>query len=209
MSLRSQYRVVHVNVLRLCAWLVWWRVNYPILFLIPSVPLELSAVSSTTRLPDVTPYNNFNLTCTATAPEGVVAHKNFIWRKADPADDTCNDFTKVDGNMDSNLEQPVSTSVLNVTVSETDIGVLRFCCQASIAGVSGTSNNVLSIDVVGKFVLVLVLASLPAWLDCRESESVHAHFWYKVSCSKKTAAEEIMHKVMFCDSKVSAVYITM
>ena len=86
----------------------------------------------------------------------MVAHKTFTWRRADPADDSCNDFNKVGGNIDSNLEQPVSTSVLNATVSETDIGVLRFCCQASIAGASGTSNKVLSIDVVGKFVLVLV-----------------------------------------------------
>ena len=82
---------------------------------------------------------------------------------ADPADGTCDDFSVVGGNMDSNLEQPVSTSVLKVTVSETDIGVLRFCCQASIAGASGTSNSVLSIDVVGEFVLsclVLFLTSL-------------------------------------------------
>ena len=109
-------------------------------------------MSSTTRLPDVTPYNTFTLTCTATAPEGVVAPKTFTWRRANPANGTCDDFSVVGGNVDSNLEQPVSTSALKVTVTETDIGVLRFCCQASIAGASGTSNSVLSIDVVGEFV---------------------------------------------------------
>ena len=83
----------------------------------------------------------------------MVAPKALTWRRADPADGTCDDFSVVGDSVDSNLEQPVSTSVLNVTVSETDIGVLRFCCQASIAGVSGTSNSLLSIDVVGEFVL--------------------------------------------------------
>ena len=121
----------------------------------PSVPLKLSAVSSTTRLPDVTPYNTFNLTCTATAPEGVVAPKAFKWRRADPADGTCGGFSVVGDSVDSNLEQQVSTSTLNVAVSDVDIGTLRYCCQASIAGASGTSNSVLSIDVVGEFVLVL------------------------------------------------------
>ena len=93
----------------------------------------------------------------------MVAPKIFTWRRADRADDTCDDFSVVGSNVDSNLEQPVSTSTLNATVSETDIGVLRFCCQASIAGASGTSNSVLSIDVVGEFVLFcldLFLASL-------------------------------------------------
>ena len=105
----------------------------------------------------------------------MVAQKTFTWRRAHPADDTCDDFSVVDDSVDSNLEHPVSTSVLKVTVSETDIGVLRFCCQASVAGASGTSNIVLSIDVVGEFVLfclVLFLASLLGRLICRESESV-------------------------------------
>ena len=124
----------------------------------------------------------------------------FTWRRADPADGTCDDFRVVGGNMDSNLEQPVSTSVLNVTVSETDIGVLRFCCQASIAGASGTSNSVLSIDVVGEFVFILfgsisdlsirmirsqrkcicVLLNLLLAMTC-SGQKKHAHFLYKVS----------------------------
>ena len=131
--------------------------GYPILFLIPlAPPLELSAVSSTTRLPDVAPYDTFNLTCTATAPEGVVTPKTFIWRRADPADVTCNDFSAVGGNVDSNLEQPVSTSVLTVTVSNADIGTLRYCCQVSITdgGDDVSDNSVTSITVVGESVCV-------------------------------------------------------
>ena len=83
----------------------------------------------------------------------MIAPKVFTWRRADPADDTCNDFSVVGDSVGGNLEQPVSTSALKVSVNETDIGVLRFCCQASIPGVSGTSNSVLSIDVVGEIVL--------------------------------------------------------
>ena len=121
-----------------------------------ALTLELSAVSSTTRLPDVAPYNTFTLTCTATAPEGVVAPKAFTWRRADPADDTCDDFTVVGGNVDSNVEQPVSTSALNVTVSNADIGTLHYCCQVSITdmGMAVSDNSVTSITVVGEYVCV-------------------------------------------------------
>ena len=110
----------------------------------------LSVVSSTTRLPDVPPHNTFNLTCTATVPEGVVSPKTFTWMRADPADGSCDNFAVVGGNVDSNLEQPVSTSIL--TVTETDTGTSCFFCQASITKpvVSGAPSNVLSIDVVGE-----------------------------------------------------------
>ena len=115
----------------------------------------MSAVSSTTRLPDVTPYNTFTLTCTATAPEGVVATKTFTWRRADPIDGSnCSDFAVVSGDIDSNLEQPVSTSVLTVTVNETDIGILHFCCQASIARLDVSGKSATLINVVGEFACV-------------------------------------------------------
>ena len=124
-------------------------------FNIPTVPtLALSAVSSTTRLPNVAPYNTFSLTCTATAPEGVVAPKTFTWRRTESAGGTCGGFTVVSSNVNNrNLEQPVSTSIL--TVTETDNGTLHFCCQASVAGASGTPNSVISIDVVGESACVL------------------------------------------------------
>ena len=54
--------------------------------------------------------------------------------------------------MDSNLGQAVSTSVLTVTVSDADIGTLRYCCQVSITdlGMDVSGNDVTSITVVGK-----------------------------------------------------------
>ena len=54
--------------------------------------------------------------------------------------------------MDSNVEQPVSTSALNVTVSDADIGTLRYCCQVSITdqGTDVSGNSVTSITVVGE-----------------------------------------------------------
>ena len=54
--------------------------------------------------------------------------------------------------MDSNLELPVSTSVLNVTVSNADVGILRYCCQVSITdlGVAVSGDSVTSIAVVGE-----------------------------------------------------------
>ena len=62
---------------------------------------------------------------------------------------SCGGFAVVSDNIvNSNLEQPVSTSVL--TVTETAIGTLRFCCQASVEGANGSPNDVLSIDVVGE-----------------------------------------------------------
>ena len=149
--------------------------DYLIYFQSPSVS-TLSAISSTTRLPDVTPYNTFNLTCTATAPEGVVAPKTFTWRRADPADVTCIDFSVVGGNVDSNLEQPVSTSALNVTVGNADIGTLRYCCQVSITdmGVAVSDNSVTSVTVVGESACVCYyLYSWPFYqevyieIDCR------------------------------------------
>ena len=54
--------------------------------------------------------------------------------------------------MDSNLEQSVSTSALNVTVSNTDIGRLRYCCKVSITdlGKSVSNHSVTSITVLGE-----------------------------------------------------------
>ena len=78
----------------------------------------------------------------------MVAQKDFTWRRAESTGGTCGDFAVVSGNVDSNLEQPVSTSIL--TVTETDAATLRFCCQASVAGADGSPNDELSIEVVGE-----------------------------------------------------------
>ena len=79
--------------------------------------------------------------------------------------------------MDSNLEQPVSTSALSATVSNADIGTLRYSCQVSITDVGDmdvSDNSVTSITVVGEsacvhyFLLGLLLACLPGrvMLNC-------------------------------------------
>ena len=83
----------------------------------------------------------------------MVSPKVIIWRRADPADVTCGDFSVVGGNVDSNLEQPVSTSALNVTFSNADNGTLRYCCQVRITDLGGMDvmdNTVTSITVVGE-----------------------------------------------------------
>ena len=72
--------------------------------------------------------------------------------------------------MDSNLEQPVSTSIL--TVTETAIGMLHFCCQSSVAGASGSPNNVLSIDVVGESVYVYLTQNLNQYRQATQYHGV-------------------------------------
>ena len=63
--------------------------------------------------------------------------------------------------MDSNLEQPVSTSVLTVTVSDADIGTVRYCCQVSITdqGMDVSDNSVTSTTVVGESACVYLSIS--------------------------------------------------
>ena len=116
----------------------------------------LSVDSNATRLPNVDPFNTFVLTCTATAPVGVVQQKSFTWRRTSGSSGSCSSLTEVSNTpitqiMSSNLEQPVSTSVL--TVTESNAAIWRYCCQAILTdlGVSGTPNNVLSIEVVGEW----------------------------------------------------------
>ena len=44
-------------------------------------PITVSLEPNTTRLLTEPPYNTFTITCTATAPEGVVAGKTIEWRR--------------------------------------------------------------------------------------------------------------------------------
>ena len=74
-----------------------------------------------------------------------------MWHRADAVAGSFTDFPVVTDNViDSNLNQPVSTSILNVT--ETVIGTLYFFCEAIITdlGVGGTPNDVRSIQVIGE-----------------------------------------------------------
>ena len=114
--------------------------------------LTLAVLSSTTRLPNMSPHNTFTLTCTATAPMGVIESKTFTWRRRSGSGGSCGSFSEViDGGAlqitNSNVDQPVSTSVLAVT--ETTAAVWRYCCQASLLGVTGTSDEV-AVTVTGK-----------------------------------------------------------
>ena len=98
------------------------------------------------------PYNTFTLTCTATAPPGVVEPKTFTWRRTTASGGSCGSFTEVTASgtrqiANSNVDQPESTSVL--TVTETTDAVWRYCCQASLLGVTGTS-GVVAITVTGE-----------------------------------------------------------
>ena len=112
-------------------------------------------LSSTTRLPNVDPYNTFTLTCTATAPMGVIESKIFTWRRRIGSGGPCDSFSVVIYSsifqiVNSNVNQPVSTSVL--TVTETTAAEWRYCCQASLLGVTGNSDEV-PVTVTGECVI--------------------------------------------------------
>ena len=100
----------------------------------------------------MSPYNTFTLTCTATAPMGVVEPKTFTWRRTTASGGSCGSFAVVTESgifqiANSNVNQPVSTSVL--TVTETTAVVWRYCCQASLLGVTGAS-DVVAVTVTGE-----------------------------------------------------------
>ena len=100
----------------------------------------------------MSPYNIFTLTCTATAPMGVVEPKTFTWRRRSGSGGSCDSFTEVMNGRNFqianiNLDQPESTNEL--TVTETTAAVWHYCCQASLLGVTGTS-DVVTITVTGE-----------------------------------------------------------
>ena len=95
----------------------------------PTIQLDLTP--NATRFPNMAPYNTTYLTCTATAPQGVVSPKTFTWRRRIGAETF--GLTDVTDNGDSflitsaDLTQPTSTSVL--TVRETAAAVYRYRCR--------------------------------------------------------------------------------
>ena len=100
----------------------------------------------------MSPYNTFTLTCTATAPMGVVEPKVFTWRRTTASGGSCGSFGVVTESVtrqiaNSNVDQPESTSEL--TVTETTDAVWRYCCQASLLGVTGAS-DVVAVTVTGE-----------------------------------------------------------
>ena len=129
------------------------RISITYITLIYADPtLALTVMSSATRLPNVSPYNTFTLACTATVPMGVIEPKTFTWRRTTASGGSCGSFGVVTESgtrqiANSNVNQPVSTSVL--TVTETTAAVWRYCCQASLLGVTGAS-DVVAVTVTGE-----------------------------------------------------------
>ena len=118
--------------------------------------LTLSVMPNAARLPNADPYNQFTITCTATAPEGVISPKTFIWRRTAAAGGSCDSFAEISDNgatlriVSSSLGQPVSTSVL--TVTEDTPAEWQYCCEADLgSGVDDvTENGVRSVNVTGE-----------------------------------------------------------
>jgi len=99
------------------------------------------------------PYNTFSLTCTATAPQGVVSPKKFTWRRRiGSSTGGLNDITDNGGSIlitSTNLDQPTSTSVL--TVRETTAGDYRYRCRVDLNELTvGDTADVYPITVTGE-----------------------------------------------------------
>ena len=85
---------------------------------------------------------------------GVIESKTFIWRRTSGLGGSCGNFPEDTESgtfqiTDSDVDQPVSTSVL--TVIETTAAVWRYCCLASLLSVTGFSGEV-AITVTGECV---------------------------------------------------------
>ena len=128
-----------------------------VLFFLIVPTLTLSVMPNATRLPNEDPYNQFTITCIATAPEGVISPKTFIWRRTDVAGGSCDSFTDISDNGDtllimfSSLGQPVSTSVL--TVTEDVPAEWQYCCEARLTDLGSSDvieNDVRSVNVAGE-----------------------------------------------------------
>ena len=100
---------------------------------VPTV--ELTLTPSTTRLPNVAPYNTFSLICTATSlvqGSEVAFTKSFTWsyQMGNRVGATTGFTTVQMGIMNRDLSQARSTSEL--TVSETTAGMYTYRCQANL-----------------------------------------------------------------------------
>ena len=110
---------------------------------------------NTTRLLTVPPYNTIVITCTATAPEGVVAGKTIEWRRRiGPSNGGLLEITDNGDTIQvvtTGLNRPVTNSVL--TVKETTPGDYRYRCRVNIPeiGIINEDGDVYPIDVIGKF----------------------------------------------------------
>ena len=110
---------------------------------------------------------------------GVIESKAFTWRRTSGSGGSCGSFSVIAESgifqiTNSNVDQPESTSEL--TVTETTAAVWRYCCQASLLGVTGTSGEV-SVSVTGECVIPTKLT--------QHVFVVHATHTYPSSLSKQ------------------------
>ena len=114
--------------------------------------MALSLTPNTTRLPNAHPYNTFSLTCTATAPEGVVSPKTFVWsRKISKLNVSLEEIeiSETIYTMNTLLDKPESSSMLVVT--EITAGIWHYSCEVSIAEINvSNKTNAYPISVTGK-----------------------------------------------------------
>ena len=120
---------------------------------VPTITVSLEP--NTTRLPTEPPYNTFTITCTATAPEGVVAGKTIEWMRRIGSSTTGLSEITDNGNtiqiVTTGFNQPETTSVL--TVTETAPGDYRYRCRVDIPEISinDVDGDVYPINVIGEF----------------------------------------------------------
>ena len=127
--------------------------------------MTASVEFSNTRLPNVAPYNTFTLTCTASAPEGVVTPKTFTWSLGCCSDEgSCtNGLTVVTGSVDNDLSMPVSTSIL--TVTESSPGDYCYRCKVEIGDISVVEVDDVFINIVGKLIQHCIKAYISVTSD--------------------------------------------
>ena len=110
----------------------------------------LSLTSNTTRLLNVPPYNTFSITCTATAPEGVVSPKTFTWQRRRTGPGSGNPFRMVSNSESTVIEPdtPDSQSVLTVTEEVDGVYVYRCLVRlAELAVTDRTQSNPITVSV--------------------------------------------------------------
>ena len=98
-----------------------------------------SLTSNTTRLPNVSPYNTFSLTCIATAPEGVVSPKTFTWQRRRTGPDLGDAFQSVSNSESTVIEPDIPDSQSVLTVTEEVDGVYVYQCLVRLAKLAVTA----------------------------------------------------------------------
>ena len=120
---------------------------------VPAITVSLEP--NTTRLPTEPPYNTFTITCTAIAPEGVVAGKTIEWMRGIGSSTTGLSVITDNGDtiqiVNTGFNQPETTSVL--TVTETAPGDYRYRCRVDIPeiDINDEDEDVYPINVIGEF----------------------------------------------------------